>query len=219
MKIFFRLVVLFIAMILASCGGSGGGGDSSGSETGVRILNGSIEAPPIELMMEGLSGDNTAVKFAEAGTRFSITGEAVNISGKSKASGNIVAGVSVPAERNGSYSLLIYGPRSGGRFNAKLLNDIVDNQAPSTIKIRVVNAVNKSAGITASLNSGAPFLVEFGEASPYQSIQPGTLNSVIKTLGGSIISNRTFDAGSGNKFTLLITGEEDYLVFSRLIVD
>lgn len=213
-----KIIVLFLVVLsFISCGGGGGGG-GGGSATGVRVINGSIDAPPADIFMEGLDSSGLkAAKFSEAGSRSEITGEATKIAVRSKSSGNVLASVEVPENRDGSYSVLLFGSSLNNNLTARLLSD--NNGETDGILVRVVNAVNNNAGLLVSLNGSDSLTIPFGRSSEYQKLPAGSIASVVKTLGGSVISTRTFNSGEAKSLTLLVTGEEDYLVFTRLIED
>lgn len=225
-KSFLSITLLLSITAVSSCGGGSGGG-GGGSTNGVRIVNAGIDAPPVEVVMEGVINDGTTTaSFGTAGKRADISGATVNIGAKNKVTGNIVANVPAPQDKGGVFSLFLYGSTIDGSLRAKLLSDNAPEKSGSvsTAKVRFFNAVNKTSGLNISFE-GKNVAVAFGEASEFFDANP-IVSVTATTGGGGEISSRTFDlpvesANNNNsgssEYTIIYMGELGLLVFSRVV--
>ena len=219
MKNIFLLITLVIA--LTSCGGGGGGAGGGGSDTGLRIINASIDAPPIEIVGQGVTDSSiTKTSFSIAGKRIEIPNETTNIGVRSTVSGNILDNVLAPADKNGSFSLLVFGSTIDNNIRAKLLTEDLSDADAGAVKVRFTNAINKQGAITVGF-AGKSVSVPYGSTSEYYSVSP-IIQVVAQNSGGSEFSNRTFnlpiDSNDANKtsYDVVYMGEEGTLVFSKV---
>ncbi|MEY4700267.1 MAG: hypothetical protein RL326_454 [Pseudomonadota bacterium] len=224
-----RSVCLMVATVLAftftACGGGGGGGGSgdggSDSADGVRVLHGSIDAAPVDVISSTASSAVVSqATFAGAkGYRSLRSGDQVLSLTRALNSGDVLASFNASIEKGGRYSILLYGDGDTFGLRSRLIIDEVPNDIAGAA-VRVVNGVTGAAAISVSISGGGSEQVGFGQNSGYIQTSAGEVTiTTSRAADGQRVSSVTRVLQSGRAYTVLVAGEVGYYVKSVLFTD
>lgn len=224
-----RSVCLMVATVLAftftACGGGGGGGGSgdggSDSADGVRVLHGSIDAAPVDVISSTASSAVVSqATFAGAkGYRSLRSGDQVLSLTRALNSGDVLASFNASIEKGGRYSILLYGDGDTFGLRTRLIIDEVPNDIAGAA-VRVVNGVTGAAAISVSISGGGSEQVGFGQNSGYIQTSAGEVTiTTSRAADGQRVSSVTRVLQSGRAYTVLVAGEVGYYVKSVLFTD
>lgn len=223
MKGVFKLVIIFSLGLLGCGGGGSGGGDSNGSaSTGVRVLNASIDLPPVSLTTTAKVGQTiSTTKFAQATGFFELPDGEQTISVQTVDGGTGPFNFSVSIENRDRPQILIYGTREFSGISATLIEARKIEIRDGFAAVRVVNGVSGVRKIEGSIGTvEIPDLVTFGDASKYLFVTAGpTLIKLLRSADSRILVNQQVSLESGKAYSMVVNGEVDYLVVSNLLED
>ena len=213
---------LVMSLSLASCGGGGGGGGSGSSRTGARLLHGSIDSAPYNLIS---SNDPTVVvataRFGEASDRRGIgKGEQILSIGITKGAEPNKFSFPITVDKGFKQSILLFGNVEDGNLGANLINDDAGEIPSGSSMVKVINGVNSAAAVIATLTGIEPVEVSFGSSSEYVQISPGVYDFTVKRKsdGNQFYSSQvTFEKNKA--YSLWIGGEGQYLVSVKQLQD
>ena len=217
-----RLILVgVLVLLLGGCGGGGGGNNSKNgsASTGVRILHGNIDAAPLD-MFSSLGGAEDSgpisARFAEPrfygelkkGVQELLIHERFN-------SNDLRFTFPVTVEKRQHYSVLLYGDLEQFGPRATLLLDEPPEDIPEEqIAVRVVHALI-GAGTVSSALGGSVIAsdVTFGGAGFYQLVSATATNiQFVRGVDGRVVYSGAMAFAPGRAYTVMITGEVDYLV-------
>ncbi len=225
-KYFFRCVIAVVVAVSSSaCGGGGGGGGSgdggSNSSDGVRVLHGSIDVAPVDVISSAGSGAvvSQAVFAGSKGYRSLGSGEQILSLTRSLNSGDVIASFNESIAKGGRYSILLYGDEETFGVRTRFIVD----EIPASISgaaVRVVNGVTGAASLTVSVSGVAPQRVGFGQNSEYIETSAGEVTiSTSRAADGQRVSSISRTLQAGRAYTVLVAGEIGYYVKSVLYTD
>jgi hypothetical protein len=226
-----RSVRLMAATVLVSaltaCGGGGGGGGGGSSDggsdsaDGVRVLHGSIDAAPVDVISSAASSAIvTQATFAGSkGYRSLGSGDQVLSLTRAMNSGDVISSFSANIEKGGKYSILLYGDGETFGLRSRLIVDEVPKDIAGAV-VRVVNGVTGAAALTVSVSGGGSEQVGFGQNSSYIGAGAGEVTiTTSRAADGQRVSSITRTLQAGRAYTVLVAGEVGYYVKSVLFTD
>lgn len=222
----FRLIaVTVLAFAFTACGGGGGGGGSSdgGSDSadGVRVLHGSIDAAPVDVISSAASSAvvSQATFAGTKGYRSLSSGDQVLSLTRALNTGDVISSFNANIEKGGRYSILLYGDGDTFGLRTRLIVDEVPTDIAGAA-VRVVNGVTGAAAINVSISGGGSEQVGFGQNSSYMEASPGDVTiTTSRAADGQSVSSVTRTLQAGHSYTVLVAGEIGYYVKSVLFTD
>lgn len=220
----FRFAIALTAALSAtSCGGGGGGSGDGGSDSadGVRVLHGSIDAAPVDVISSVASSAvvSQAVFAGSKGYRSVPSGAQVLSVTRALNSGDVIASFNETIAKGGRYSILLYGDGETFGLRTRLIVDEVPASI-SGVAVRVVNGVTGAASLTVSVSGGGSEQVGFGQNSKYIETSAGDVTiAASRAADGRPVSSLTRTLQAGRAYTVLVAGEIGYYVKSELFTD
>ena len=219
------VMTLAISLVATACGGGGGGGGSgdggSDSADGVRVLHGSIDAAPVDVISSAASSAvvSQAVFAGAKGYRSLRSGEQVLSLTRALNPGDVIASFNQNIAKGGRYSILLYGDGETFGLRTRLIVD----EVPASISgasVRVVNGVTGAASLNVSISGGGSEQIGFGQNSRYIETSAGDVTiSTSRAADGRVVSSVTPTLQAGRAYTVLVAGEVGYYVKSVLFTD
>jgi len=217
-----KLKSLFlILLVLAGCGGGGSGGEGGTVSTGVRMLHASIEASPVTLSSSVSEEYYATGRFSLAAPYINLpTGEQVLSIRSAKSEGSDLFLLELNLERNKRHSALLFGSLENG-LQANLFEDYSDRVNENEIAIRVVHGIAGASQIKASFGeTEIAESVDYGSASDYTFLPYDSGELLIRRQADSRIVYAAFqEFAPGRAYTILASGEVDYLVLAPVYQD
>ncbi len=221
-----NLLLVSFTFIIASCGGGGGGDGSSSSgsaATGVRVLHATIDAGPIDIYSSFVVGNVITSGYFVENTFYGnlSQGEQILTLTLHNTPTLPIADLDITVEKNKHYSLLYYGNRDQLGLRTALISDDPGEIPDGMAAIKIVHGLVGASMINATISDGQNIKnTDFGTASTYVYITPGIKNVTIKrTTDGRTVATLNATFASGTAYTVLLAGEIDYFVASRLLED
>lgn len=219
-----KIVGVIIGLIgLSACGGGGGGGGDSegGSEYGVRVLHGAIDAAPVDVISSARSGlvVSQAVFAGSKGYGSLPSGAQSLTLTRTLSPSQVVASFDATVESQDRYSLLLYGDSQTFGLRTRLIKDDVPSDV-SGASIRVVNGATGASSVIVAFSGGAGTEVEFGQNSQYLSISSGTITvRSTRRSDGAVVTSANVSLEEGAAYTYLIAGQVGYYTKGVLFRD
>lgn len=209
-KIPFTVVVLLMSLFSA-CGGGGGGSGSGGQGrthgTGIRVVNASIDTPPLSLY----AGSDVTVlqtaRFAGTTNYVSLAKGPVELRLARANSDDTIAG-SIPAtlEKNTEYTVFVFGSSRNRSLQLSLLTDIVVQPPVGRAFLSALNAYDGESQVEIAVDNTLFATVSYGQSSGFQDIASGPHQFVVRDSRGNTISSITYVISDRSDVTLLIAG-------------
>lgn len=210
---------------LASCGGGGGGGGGGGSAaTGVRVLHASIDASPVNIVVNDGTTSNVVVERGKFGfaTNYGALGNGPQTLAMTRTlTPSVVVGQSSVTVNSGERrSFLIYGDNQTFGLRTNIFLDNPGAFSEGSGKVRVINGVTGAAGLTVGLDSSSLGSVSFGDALDYTSVSAGAHRFVLRRASdGASVGSAGVTIESGRAYTILAAGEIGYFVKVLFVAD
>jgi len=212
--------------MLSACGGggdggSGGGGRNESAETGVRLLHGSIDVPPILAETSAAPGvPIDQIRFNQSSYYAELPEGPQTLAVRSNDGGNLFS-LPVTVADGERRSALLYGTREALGIRVSLLDDVPPELENGFAAIRVVHALAGAATISGSLGGTAlPASVGFGKASSYVTVPAGPVSiSLARSVDGRTVASQPQQVASRKSYSFMVTGEVGYLTFTNLLED
>jgi len=216
MKIKLVLGALSCLGFLVNCGGGGGGGNSSSSH-GVRVLHASIDDAPLSVVSSTSPTEvMQTVRFAQRSDYVSVSEGIQSISVEG---GQVAKFSSREFEISGdeSRSVLFFRNAHTDEPTLVVLADERPELEGGQSAIRIVHAVKGAAVLAGDIN-GSSINVSYSEGAPYLIVPSGLQRiDIRREADGKLLSSQSFDLAAGKSYTLLMSGEVDYLVVATLL--
>jgi hypothetical protein len=218
------IALLFLAFVSGVCacgGGGGGGGGGSTGGTGVRVLHGSIDSVPVDVVSSSSSsvvvsqamfGLADSYKSLRPGAQILSLTKAFNTS-------QVVDSFSVDYAAGARYSILLYGDHGAFGVRTALIPDEFPASFDGSL-VRVVDGMTGASALTVTASGAAPFAVSFGEASDYVAVQSGSVtvqavrSSDLRAAATAVVATQ-----SGKAYTVLVAGELGYYTKAVVFAD
>ena len=221
-KKFIRLVVI-VALISSCSGGGGGDGGSSSSDTsseaaqgllGARVLNGAIDAAPVNLesSLDGLV--QNSIIFAEPNgfNQISTGLHAINLT----SGGSPIFTTAISNQPGLKHSLIVHGDRSDFGLRVNLISEQAPVVPAGQSFVRVIHGVTGASQL--SVNSVA--IADFGDASSYIPITPGQNTILITRAVDQVLFDLVpLNAEEGKAYSIFVAGEFGFFLTSRVLVE
>jgi len=231
-----RLVVFCSIFLLLACGGGGSSSDgdntnassifgSSGrsASTGIRLLNGAIDASPIDLRSSLKTDSLQTARFGLATNFVGVSGDLQLISvAPSKHLTPTLFAQDLTLNKNERHTILLYGDNDSFGLSTMLLPDSRPTELGSNeAAIRIIHAVTHAAALDAStLTDNLVSAVPFGRASAYTIVASGSHSLTIKrSVDGRVIFSGTIELSGKRSYSFFICGELNYFVKTNLLED
>jgi hypothetical protein len=206
---FYALAVL----MLTSCGGGSGGGSSS---KGVRVLHGSIDAPPVDLFSTGKEEILQSARFAQAVEFRDGGGDGQTIALTRTGASVSIFREDVNFKDTPRISVLVYNTNEAGGVLFNAIKETLPEKIESgTSVVQFIHSVHGAGTVDVSINGSlVAGSVPFGSSSGYISVPAETaLNILIQRT----VDKKTLTSGSNifpdrKPSTILATGEEGFFV-------
>lgn len=208
---------LILSLTLTACGGGGGGGGGSSSTTGVRILHGAIDGPPVELVTDTALDFQTA-RYGEAGsfrelgkgqhllTLFTARTRTTNLFSRS-----------ISNSGNQKFTVLFYGNRDALGLQAQVIAEDVPTVPAGASLVRAIHAVGGASTVDFVVGTGSAG-ASFGAASPFVELAPGEHPFLVRRSADRLVLARgTVLVEEGRAYTVFAGGEAGYLVTTQVI--
>lgn len=153
------LFVAFVSGVCACGGGGGGGGGGSTGGTGVRVLHGSIDSVPVDVVSSSSSsvvvsqamfGLADSYKSLRSGAQILSLTKAFNTS-------QVVDSFSVDYAAGARYSILLYGDHGAFGVRTALIPDEFPASFDGSL-VRVVDGMTGASALTVTASGAAPSL-------------------------------------------------------------
>lgn len=231
LKIALNCCVLISA---AACGGGGGGGGSdedttrgSGASTGVRVLHGAIEGPPVQVRtsVEERTVD-PEVFFSEKAVyqRLDKGPQTLQLAERNSP-GSVFSQHSVDIQDGQRLSLLLYNFPDSGAVRSLLVDDVKPELADGEGALRIAHTLSRASAVSVSLKSDLLGIargdeVQFGTVGQYLVGPAGTYQLVVKrTADDFTVVSQPFVMGARVIQTILVSGEVGFFVTSTQYED
>jgi len=218
-------ITSLIALILlcVSCSGGGGddgesgGGNASSARTGVRVLHGSIDLPPV-FVSTSTGSTLEQVRFNQSSVYGGLNTGAQTLTLQT-VGGTESFSFPVTVEKNQRRSLLVYGTRETFGVRASLFSDEKPELSEGFAAIRVIHSVAGAAALSGRVG-GEVVSANFGGQSGYLTVPAGSVQfSIARAADGRGVFSGTKEVLAKKAYTLLINGEIGYAVFSNFFED
>lgn len=216
-----KVKTIFVAFVcigfLVNCGGGGGGGGGSSSSHGVRVLHASIDDAPLSIVSSTKPEElMQTTRFADNSSYVSVGKGTQNISVEGGQVGKLYSSNFSISDKE-SYSILFYRHAHTDEARLAVMSDEKPDFDSDQSAIRVVHAVKGAAALLGELN-GSSQRVSYAEGGAYLIVPSGLQQiSVRREVDGKLLSTRSLNLEAGKAYTLLMSGEVDYLVVSTLL--
>jgi Domain of unknown function (DUF4397) len=215
-----------VVMSAVACGGGGGGGSNddttrgSGAATGVRVLHGAIEGPPVQVRTsieertvepEVFFSEKAVYQRLDKGT------QTLQISERNSP-GSVFSQHSVDIQDGQRLSLLLYNFPDSGAVRSLLIDDVKPELADSEGAVRIAHTVSRASAVSVSFKSDLLGVargdeVQFGTVGEYLVGPAGTYQLVVKqTADDFTVVSQPFVMGARVVQTILVSGEVGFFV-------
>lgn len=213
-----------LLLLLSACSGGGGGGDDSSSsnnknlpKTGVRVINGSIDAPPFDVLVAGGATALPEAKFAGTTGYTSAPAGSLGIVIKRANTEEVIAQPSLQLDEAQRKSVLFAGDYRDGSSRSFELDDNPGELKAGFAKVRIINAVQGLRGIEVSIGVGPDQIISLGSATDYAEVPAGVVvYTASSQLGG--IANGVVTVEEKKPYSILVTGEWGYFITTTLLL-
>ena len=217
------LVLLAAVVGVCACGGGGGGGGGGGSTggTGVRVLHGSVDSVPVDVVSSSSSsvvvsqamfGLADSYKSLRSGAQILSLTKAFNTS-------QVVDSFSVNYAAGDRYSILLYGDHGAFGVRTALIHDEFPASFDGSL-VRVVDGMTVASTLTVTASGAAPFAVSFGESSDYVAVPAGSVTvQAVRSSDLRAASTAVVAAQNGKAYTVLVAGELGYYTKAVVFAD
>ena len=182
----------FSALTLCACGGGGGGGGGTDdgtkrtTGTGIRIISGALDAPPVDLKI----GEQYLNRGAFLLPNFYAavdSGLQNVILERANSPGETIFSQALTLADKTEYSLLLSGREARGTFAATVLEEPVVRPEKGQARVQLVNLLEGSGSLIMSGGGVTQGPVPFGGASGYAVLASGPQTFVITNSRGGIV--------------------------------
>jgi hypothetical protein len=230
----FLITSLILSASLIACSGGGGSSDSGGStdtsnifgsngqsaSTGVRVLNGAIDAAPIDLY----SSEKSAVlETARFGLAYPFKGlstnpQIVSIT-RTQSPGNNLFSKNITLNNNERSTILLYGSNRRFGLNTTYLADSRPVLDATSAAIRIIHSAIGASQLNLVIPS-KNLTASFGNASEYAVVPAGVLGATVtRTADGQVIHSASHQLDAGKSYSLFATGEVGYFTSTKFLED
>lgn len=218
--------LLFIAVLLLSSCGGGGGGGSEGSDvvprTGVRVLHGALDASPLDINSNLSARSAEGYSFASASQFLSLeTGFDVFSLTRSRIGGPLIFNLNREIVSGDRLAVLVFGNNENLGLRANIIESSIPELEEGFSAVRIIHSLVGAADITGVVESAGSFPdTTFGEASNYIVVPSGDIvANVSRVVDRRLIFSGAFTLSQRKAYTILVTGEVDFLVLAPLYPD
>jgi len=220
MKNLFIYVGFSSLFLLAGCGGGGSGGDGSVS-TGVRMLHASIEASPVELSSTASENQSLLSRFTSNTAYMNLPeGEQQLSIHRARFSDSALFVLPLNLEKNKRHSVLLFGDLDNG-LRVSLFDDYAERLGENEIALRLVHGLTGASQIRGTFG-GAEIAnaLDFGSAAEYVVLPHNSGELLVRREVDSRIVFAAFqELAAGQAYTIVVSGEVDYLVLAPIYQD
>lgn len=200
LKLLFAVLITFVIVFIAGCGG-----DDGPSNTRLRILHASPDAPNVDVYVDnGLVLANVAYPTASGYLTISAGTHAIKIN--AAGTQTTVINVSPNLAKDGAYTAI------AANFLASIqpLLATDDTSAPPSgqIRLRVIHAAPDAGPVDILVNDQVVLSnVPFGAISSYLTVSPGTYDVKVNVTGTAVTAIHTsVTTTAGNNYTAVAIG-------------
>jgi hypothetical protein len=215
------LSVLVLSLIIIGCGGGNGGGSAN---SGIRIIHGSLQTPPLQAKIS--YGEDTKESLNLTNSGFGDTSADFKPLDSTTATLSLttigglreVARVNLELQESNKATVLLYGSLA----STKVIEEIpIKDLNDTNVAIRLINLVSSTSEITAEFPDITESITVGNEVvSPYVLVNPGNESIRIKSAGSSVVlATSSFNLLSGNAYSIVAMGEAGVFVGIRIFVD
>ena len=214
-----RILLSVIVFTFSGCGGSGGGGSdsssSSGSKTGIRVLHGSIDSPPVDVSDNAEGSLIQSVRFAEKTGYANMMGEHTIVVSRRNLAGSPSLSKTVSVSKDERKDIILFGRLSSGTVSLREVSSLAQKVSGDVALVRLINGVSGASEVRLDI-SGASLSASPGEGSDYMEILPGA-TTFSATGGGRQLEKGSFEAVAGNSYTIFISGDMSLFVTGTVL--
>jgi hypothetical protein len=225
MKKFVQGLAVSSLIFALGCGGGGGGSGEAttrgeGAKTGVRVLHGSIEGPPVQVLTSLESRTvSPQTFFAQAVVHDRLSSGEQTLIVTERFSPSTVFGSHPVSVTDGSrFSLLLFNMPDSGTIRSLLVEDSKLEFGDEEGALRVAHAATRAQSVVVtvlqpSLGISIENEIQFGRIGEYITLPTGTYQVVVKRGIDSLpLINQTVVLGDKSAKTLLVAGEVGFFV-------
>ena len=221
--------LLIIIFLLSSCSGGGGDdGSSQGSSStqssnqssngvvGARVLNGAIDASPVDLV-SSLDGLVQTARFAqESGfTEISSGIHTINVF-RTKSTTSPLSNTAIVQEGNLKHTFVLHGDRGDFGLRVNLFSEQPPSVPSGASLVRVIHGATGANQLTINSVASAPF----GGVSEFIQVSPGQNTLVIQRAVDRVIFDTvSLNAEEGRAYSIFVAGEFGYFITSRILAE
>jgi len=206
-------------LLLVGCGGGSSGDGSVG--TGVRMLHSSIDASPVELRSSSSEENFLISRFTSNSGYMNLSpGEHILSVRRARSSDTDLFLLALDLERNKRHSVLLSGNLENG-LKTTLFEDYTEGLGQNEIALRLVHGLTGASQIRATFGGvEIAKAVDFGSAAEYIVLPDNAGELLIRREADSRIVFAGFqELAPGKAYTIVASGEVDYLVLAPIYVD
>lgn len=214
----FSSATLFAVILSVTVGCSGGGGGGGGSsadgtlkrstKTGLRILHGALDLPPVTVRIpEQLL---FTAGYAEGNFYHSAPEGAVTINLDFQVPGGITTrAISPTLVKDTEYSVFVFGSYAANNLNTLLIEDAVLRPETGFARFRLFNAYQGGGALSATIGGVAIPATSYGSASGFIDLASGAQSLVVKDGSGRTVSSLALTLDDRGETTIMITGNKE----------
>jgi len=218
MKSKFKFLQIFVLLTLTACSGGGGGGEGSSestSTTGVRIMHGGIDSAPMELTSAGDSKVLQTAIYAESKGYAPVGTGQKTITVTPKGSAGPVFSQGFAIDKNQGFSILVFGERGGSGVRSALIDETPTITDQTSVKF--VNGLIGSSFIRVRVGTNTVSdPIGIGTSSEYIPLQSDVINFTVFNSSGGVVHSAERTLESGKAHSVLIVGQESFLVVDEV---
>jgi len=214
------LLSVSAAAVLSCSGGGGGGGDERRTrDTAIRIVHGSVDGAPVqvvfseELTVKAAFAEGTAYSRVDSGS-VSISVERANSRGVGL--GLIEAELADETE----YTIFVSGIARTGSISARLLEEPVQQPEAGTALTQLLHGVENQGSLSLRVGGVRSSSIRRGQSSGFSEIPIGPQTFEVVNSDGGVVASITIEVEDQSEITVLAAGDADLgFVISRIFTD
>ena len=204
----------FLILLATSCGGGGGGGGGDGetnpgrsTETGLRILHGSLDTSPVFVSVGEDFTQTARFNQARFPSRVDEGAQTIIVSRENRPT-DILTSFSITFEEKTEYSLLITGRSKDDSLRFIPIPEPIVQPEPGLANIQLINSYEGSSSVTLTGSGFSIGPLSRGEASGYIEIASGPQTVTVRDLVGDLVGTLVLDVKDRGEVTILASGDK-----------
>jgi hypothetical protein len=220
--------LILSCIVLCSCGGGGGGGQSDDDAIdqdapfGVRLYNGSLEAPPVEMTNAGSGKVSKRAYFGEVTNFIGENGaeDTFSIFVRSQPT-SVLSRVRVAQEKNEKTTILLFSDPDSREIRVASYPLFRAPDGSTVLRLAHTLLGAKDISLTVSIpGDSTNIITSYGEVSRSRKVASGMVSIAgNRIVDGRILFSDSVTLSNGRSYTYYVGGEVDAFVSRRLVAE